>query len=100
VDQAPDPLEERDARDTQLPPGLVAKVAPITPQQFVLQVTIDQSTYDKLRHAQALLGLQSSSGDVAELLHRALRTLIQRLEKRRLTATQGRRPGGRRPAAS
>ncbi|HYM81796.1 MAG TPA: hypothetical protein VEY91_10365, partial [Candidatus Limnocylindria bacterium] len=45
----------------QLAPGQVepvvprAKVAPLSPQRFALQLTIGQDTYDKLQYAQALL---------------------------------------------
>jgi hypothetical protein len=63
------------------------RVAPLSPQRFVLQVTVGQATHDKLRHAQALLGHQIPSGDVAQVLDRALDTLIQKLEQRKLAAT-------------
>jgi 5-methylcytosine-specific restriction endonuclease McrA len=62
-------------------------VAPLSPQRFVLQVTVGQATHDKLRHAQALLGHQIPSRDVAQVLDRALDALIQKLERQKLAAT-------------
>ena len=53
------------------------KVAPLSPQRFLLQLTIGQSAHDKLRYAQALLGHQVPAGDVAEVLERALDALIE-----------------------
>ncbi len=63
------------------------RVAPITAERFAVQVTIDRATHDKLRHAQALLGHTVPSGDVAQVLDRALDALIVQLEKRKLGAT-------------
>jgi hypothetical protein len=74
-------------------------VAPIAPQRFGLQLTMNQATHDKLRHVQALLGHQIPSGDVVQVLDYALDAAIERLEKRKLAATQRPRPKGRRPAA-
>src|SRR5438105_4991795 len=64
------------------------KVKPLAPQRYALQVTIEQSTHGKLRHAQALLGRQLPSGDVAQVLDRALDALIGQLEKRKFAATK------------
>ncbi|HYM80517.1 MAG TPA: RuvA C-terminal domain-containing protein [Candidatus Limnocylindria bacterium] len=62
-------------------------MTPLSPQRFALQLTIGQSTHDKLRYAQALLSHQIPSGDVAEVLDRALDALIDKLEKRKFAAT-------------
>jgi hypothetical protein len=64
-----------------LPPR--AKSTPLSPGRFALQVTVDQQTYDQLRYAQALLGHAVPSGDVAELVKRALHSLVHDLEKRK-----------------
>ena len=69
-------------------------------QRFALQVTVGQRTHDKLRYAQALLGHQIPSGDLAEVLDRALDALIGQLEKRTFAATDRPRPGRRRSAAA
>jgi ribosomal protein L12E/L44/L45/RPP1/RPP2 len=57
---------------------------------------VGQSTHDKFRYAQALLSHQVPSGDMAEVLDRALDALIDRLEKRKFAATDRPRPGRRR----
>jgi hypothetical protein len=72
------------------------KVAPLAPQRFALQVTIGQGTYEKLKHAQDLRGHELPSGDVAQVLDRALDALIGRLEKRKFAATSKPRPRSRR----
>jgi 5-methylcytosine-specific restriction endonuclease McrA len=59
------------------------KVAPLSPGRFALQVTLGQDTHDKLRYAQSLLGHAVPSGDLAQVLDRALDALITQLEKRR-----------------
>jgi len=53
---------------------------------FRVQVTIPESTHDKLRHAQALLSHAVDPRDVAQLLDRALDALIEKYEKRRFGA--------------
>ena len=84
---APGPVETIPAR---------VKVAPLSPQRFALQLTIDKSTHEKLRYAQALLSHQIHSGDVAEVLDRALDALILKLEKVKFAATPRPRPSQRR----
>jgi hypothetical protein len=64
-----------------------SRVAPIAPERFVLQVSIGQSTRDKLRYAQELLSHEIPSGEIGEVLDRALDALVARLEKRKFAAT-------------
>jgi len=77
----------------QLAPGPVAapearaRLVPIATGRYSLQVGIPQSTHDKLRHAQDLLSHQIPSGDIAQVLERALDALIERLEKQKFAAT-------------
>jgi hypothetical protein len=76
--------------DPQPAPGQVTvptRVAPITAQRFAVQVTIDRETHDLLRYAQDLLGHAVPSGDVPEVLKRALEALIVQLEKRKFGCT-------------
>jgi hypothetical protein len=94
---APEPVGARPGRGPdQLVPEPVAapaarpRVAPLSAERFALQVTISQETRDKLRYAQALLGHAVPSGDLAEVLDRALDALVERLEKRKFGA--GSRP--------
>jgi hypothetical protein len=82
---------EADREGSQLAPGRVpappTRVAPLSPERFALQITIDQETHDKLRYAQTLLGHALPSGDVALVLGRALDALIGQLEKRKFAST-------------
>ena len=69
-----------------------AKLTPLAPGRYALQVTLAQATHDKLRYAQALLGHVVASGDVAQVLDRALDALIARLEQRRFAARSRSKP--------
>jgi 5-methylcytosine-specific restriction endonuclease McrA len=72
-----------------------AKPAPLSPGRYALQVTVDQETYEQLRHAQALLGHSVPSGDVAEVLKRALNSLVHELERRKFArCVRPRQSGG------
>ena len=74
-----------------LPPW--AKVAPLSPSRYALQVTMDQETHELLRYAQALLGHALPSGDVAAVLKRALGSLVQDLEKKKFAKSARLRTG-------
>lgn len=76
-------------------PASAAKVAPLSGDSFGLQVTIGRGTHEKLRYAQSLLRDRVPSGDVAEVLDRALDALVRELEKRKFAATS--RPRAPRP---
>ena len=91
------------ARGDELSPGKVAapapvppahaRVGPLAPQRFALQVTIGQSTYEKLQHVQALLGHANASRNLDAVLDRALDALARELDKRKFAATsKPRRP--------
>lgn len=88
----------------QLAPERVAapdprtKLAPVAPERFLLQLTIGRSTHDKLRYAQDLLSHEIPSGDVAQVLDRALDLLVAKLEKRKFAASRRQRPSERRPS--
>jgi len=77
-------------------PAPRAKLAPLSPERFALQLTIEQATHDKLRYAQALLGHAIPSGDLAQVLDRALDALIHRLEQGRFAASGRTRPAAER----
>ena len=75
------------------------KLTPLAPRRFALQLTMSQELHDKLRYAQQLLSHKLPSGNVAEVLERALDALIPLLEKRKFAATD--RPRAqRRPTTS
>jgi hypothetical protein len=66
--------------------GAPSESSPDSAVRYALQVTIDRDTHDKLRYAQALLSHALPSGDVAQVLDRALDALIGQLEKRKAGA--------------
>src|SRR5213594_2937953 len=91
----------------QLSPGIVGPSSPHAPgrvevssqrprvtalsaERFGLQLTMCQSTHDKLRYAQQLLGHALPTGDFVQVLDRALDALIEKLEKRKFA--RARRP--------
>jgi hypothetical protein len=73
------------------------KIAPLSPERYALQATLDQETHDLLRRAQALLGHSVPSGDVVQVLNRVLRDWVQAQERRRFGLTD--KPRSRRSAA-
>ncbi len=83
-----------DATAEQLAPGQVGDVLTETgaasPERYLLQLTVPKSTRDKLRYAQALLSHAVPSGEVAQVLDRALDALISKLEQRKFGAVGGR----------
>jgi len=76
------------------------RLTPLAPRRFALQLTLGQGTHDKLRYAQALLAHQLPSGDLEQVLDRALDALIHQLERRKFAATSRPRPRPRRSSAN
>jgi hypothetical protein len=70
-----------------------SRIAPLTPERFGLQTTIDRETNDDLNRAQELLGHVSQS-QVPEVLKRALRLYVTHLEKQKLAAVSKPRLSG------
>ena len=68
------------------------KVAPLAPQRFAVQFTVDQEAHDDLLYAQALLGHAVPNGDPAQVIARALKTLVAHLEKQKFAKTDRPRP--------
>jgi hypothetical protein len=64
-----------------------AEVAPLAPERYKVQFTVDRNTYDKLRRVQDLLRHQIPNGDPAAIFDRALTMLLEELERKRLAAT-------------
>lgn len=69
--------------DTKPPP---ARVAPVSAETYDLRARISKRAHDNLRHAQDLLGHALPSGDVAEILDRALVVYVAHLKKRKFGA--------------
>ncbi len=89
------PVEVAGAHPASGHVGSRSKLAPLSAGRFALQVTIAQGTHDKLRYAQTLLGHTVPSGDLAQVLERALDALIAQLEQRRFARTARTRPSRR-----
>ena len=73
------------------PPQKRARVQPLSANRVMIEVSIPKSTHDKLRRAQDLLSHAIPTGDLAEVLDRALEALLEKIEKRKLGST-ARRP--------
>jgi 5-methylcytosine-specific restriction endonuclease McrA len=72
-------------------PGAADEPAPgqvDVPARFVVQIPIGEATHAKLRRVQDLLGHAVPSGDLAEVLDRALDALLARLEARKHAAVR------------
>lgn len=61
----------------------VAAVTPLSPERYMLQVTLTRETHDKLRRAQTLARHTIADGNVSSILDRALTLLIEHLERRK-----------------
>ncbi len=86
LELAPEPVVPSNVLNVPVPMAPLApraKLAPLSAGRFAVQFTIEQSTCDKLRHAQALLGHALPSGDIAKVFERALDALVKQLEKQR-----------------
>ena len=81
-------------------PSKPAKVEPLGLKRYSLQLSMSQVMHDKLRHAQALLSHQLPSGDVTNVLERALDALIAKLEKSKFAATDRPRAAQARTSAN
>jgi hypothetical protein len=75
-------------------------VTPLSPDLYMLEVTLPQETYEKLRRAQALARHSVPAGDVAAILDRALTMLIDHLERRRFGRVESPRTSAEESEAS
>jgi hypothetical protein len=80
VDPAPEVMVSQ-------PPSKPAVVAPLAPERYKIQVTVDAETRDVLRQAQDLMRHTLPSGDPAAIISRALRVLVDDLLKKKTAAT-------------
>jgi 5-methylcytosine-specific restriction endonuclease McrA len=71
-----------------LPAHEHARVAPLAPQRYGVQFTLNQAGHDLLRHVQNLLGNRVPPGDLAEVIVRALKVYAAQLEKQKFAATE------------
>jgi 5-methylcytosine-specific restriction endonuclease McrA len=77
------PADRLDQPLSQMAPPRRVTVAPLSTGTYKLQLTISAATHDKLRRVRDLLRHSIPTGDVAEVLDRALTLLLQDLERRR-----------------
>ncbi len=63
------------------------KIEPLAPARFKVEFTADQQLYDDIEKAKALLGPRLPRGELGELFGRAVRLLVEDLEK--LTGQSG-----------
>ncbi len=82
---------------TTTPAAPRPRVAPLAPGRFELRVTLDQEAHSMLRAAQELLGHAIPSGDIGQVLKRALSKLVEAEEKRVFALTARTRPRRGRP---
>ncbi|KAB2892999.1 MAG: hypothetical protein F9K40_17495 [Kofleriaceae bacterium] len=82
----PDPVSGQGKVDLDPVPDR-ARVQARAPDRYGLQVTIGEATRDKLLRAQALLRHRNPSGDLEEVIDRALDALLAVLEKEKFGKT-------------
>lgn len=69
-----------------------AIVAPLAPERYKVQFTVNRQTHDKLRRAQDLMRHAVPNGDPAEIFDRALTLLVVHLERTKLASARRPRP--------
>lgn len=73
---------------TDLSPGTKRAVSPLAAERFALQVTVSGVVQEKLERARGLLRHQVPSGDVAQVIEKALDALIEKVEARKFGAAK------------
>jgi hypothetical protein len=68
-------------------------VAPLSPNRYRLQITIEEDTHDDLRCLQDLMRREIPDGDPAAIVARALKLLRREAEKKAFAATSNPRSG-------
>jgi hypothetical protein len=66
------------------PASRPAEIKPVAPERYKIHFTVSRETHDKLRRAQDLLRHTVPNGDPAIIFERALRLLVDDLERRRI----------------
>ena len=69
-----------------------SRVQPLAPRRYALQLTMDQEMHDLLRQAQDLMGHHGA--DPAQVLRRALKELVAKLEREKFAASDRPRQNG------
>ena len=71
-----------------LAPPRPVVLTPLAPDRYKLQLTVTRATHDKLRRAQDLLRHAIRTGDLAEIVDRAVTLLLADLERAKLAAVE------------
>ncbi len=71
-----------------MPPAARSVVRPLTPERYEIRFTASAETREKLRRAQDLLGHAIPSGDLAQVIDRALTLLVADLERKKFAETR------------
>jgi hypothetical protein len=79
-------------------PEARARVTPLSAESFAVQFTRSREADERFRYAQDLLGHQVKSSDLAEVYDRAIKLLIEKLERVRFGACSRPRKRGRGPS--
>jgi hypothetical protein len=82
------------AADSRATTAARATVAPLSPERYLIKVTVSREAHGKLRRAQDLLRHVLPAGDPAAIIERALTVLVDQLERTRLA--QVKKPGAAR----
>src|SRR5262245_43645136 len=69
------------------PPAPRPTIARLSPERYLLKVTVSTETHNRLRRAQQLMRHTLPSGDPAAILDRALTLLVDHLERTRFART-------------
>lgn len=78
------PSECAQVPGSMVPVSTCTRVTPLSPTSFKYEFTLKQAAREKLEYAKALLGHAVPSGDIPEIVERALDALITQLEKTKL----------------
>ena len=99
--QAMEPVCERAATPATVPLPRRARLTPVSPGCYELVALLGQEASDQLEASRELLGHAVPSGDLAEVLERAIALQFAHLRKRRCAATERpRKPAPTRPTAN
>ncbi|MDQ7841798.1 MAG: HNH endonuclease signature motif containing protein [bacterium] len=92
IRKLPPPRQPEASPPPPSPPSRPLTVAPLAPERYRIQLTVDADTIQKLRGVQALLRHQIPDGDLAKILDRALTALLRDLSRQKFAATDRPRP--------
>jgi hypothetical protein len=94
----PVPIPSHSERAGAAPPTARPPIVrPLAPERYQVSFMATTDTIEKLRLAQELLGHVIPSGDVAQVMERALTVLVAELSRRKFAATRRPRSSGAKP---